>query len=45
MAPRIAERGPAVIGVPLLWPPFAGVPTAKTIDDLRRLKNDILPKV
>ena len=30
---------------PLLWPPFRGVPTAKTIVDLRRLKEDILPKV
>jgi alkanesulfonate monooxygenase SsuD/methylene tetrahydromethanopterin reductase-like flavin-dependent oxidoreductase (luciferase family) len=29
----------------LLWPPFRGVPTAKTIVDLRRLKEDILPKV
>lgn len=27
-----------------LWPPFRGVPTARTIVDLRRLKEDILPK-
>ncbi|RPA58542.1 LLM class flavin-dependent oxidoreductase [Gordonia oryzae] len=29
----------------LLWPPFADVPTAKTTDDMKRLKNDILPKI
>ena len=35
----------AGLTMPLLWPPFRGVPTAKTIVDLRRLKEDILPKV
>jgi hypothetical protein len=35
----------AGLTLPLLWPPFKGVPTAKTIVDLRRLKEDILPKV
>lgn len=39
---RYKEAG---LTLPLLWPPFAGVPTAKTIVDLRRLKEDILPKV
>jgi len=39
---RYAEAG---LTLPLLWPPFRGVPTAKTIVDLRRLKEDILPKV
>ena len=34
----------AGLTLPLLWPPFKGVPTAKTIVDLRRLKEDILPK-
>ncbi|MBA4020908.1 MAG: LLM class flavin-dependent oxidoreductase [Gordonia sp.] len=29
----------------LLWPPFADVPTPKTMDDMKRLKNDILPKI
>ncbi len=29
----------------LLWPPFSGVPTEKTMADLRVLKEDILPKV
>jgi alkanesulfonate monooxygenase SsuD/methylene tetrahydromethanopterin reductase-like flavin-dependent oxidoreductase (luciferase family) len=39
---RYKEAG---LTLPLLWPPFAGVPTAKTLVDLRRLKEDILPKV
>jgi len=39
---RYKEAG---LTMPLLWPPFTGVPTAKTLDDVRRLKEDILPKV
>jgi hypothetical protein len=35
----------AGLTLPLLWPPFRGVPTAKTMVDLRRLREDILPKV
>jgi FMNH2-dependent dimethyl sulfone monooxygenase len=31
--------------MPMLWPPFAGTPTTKTIDDLRQLKEDIMPQV
>ena len=31
--------------MPMLWPPFSGTPTEKTIDDLRQLKHDILPNV
>jgi hypothetical protein len=30
---------------PLLWPPFQNVPVAKTLDDLKRLKEAIMPKV
>jgi hypothetical protein len=29
----------------LLWPPFRDVPTAKTMDDLKRLAEEIMPKV
>lgn len=29
----------------LIWPPFADVPTSKTMDDMKRFKNDIMPKV
>lgn len=39
---RYKEAG---LTLPLLWPPFTGVPTAKTLVDLRRLKEDILPKI
>jgi alkanesulfonate monooxygenase SsuD/methylene tetrahydromethanopterin reductase-like flavin-dependent oxidoreductase (luciferase family) len=39
---RYREAG---LTLPLLWPPFSGTPTAKTIVDLRRLVHDILPKV
>jgi hypothetical protein len=35
----------AGLTLPLLGAPFEGVPTAKTIVDLRRLKQDILPKI
>ena len=31
--------------MPLLWPPFSGTPTAKTITDMRRLVHDILPNI
>ena len=31
--------------MPLLWPPFRDVPTSKTIDDLKRLVEEIMPKV
>lgn len=39
---RFKEAG---LDMPLIWPPFSGVPTSKTLDDLKRLKNDIMPKV
>jgi dimethylsulfone monooxygenase len=29
----------------LIWPPFQDVPVSKTLDDLRRLKEEIMPKV
>ena len=29
----------------LLWPPFADVPVSKTLDDLKRLKEEIMPQV
>ena len=31
--------------MPMLWPPFNGTPTSKTVGDLRRLVYDIMPKV
>ena len=29
----------------LIWPPFQDVPVAKTLDDMKRLKEEIMPKV
>lgn len=31
--------------MPLLRPPFRDVPTSKTLDDLKRLTAEIMPKV
>ncbi|MEZ5194278.1 MAG: LLM class flavin-dependent oxidoreductase [Nocardioides sp.] len=42
MLKRYQEAG---LSMPLLWPPFADVPVSKTLDDLKRLKNDIMPRV
>ena len=39
---RYKEAG---LTMPLLWPPFTDVPVAKTLDDLKRLKEEIMPKV
>ncbi len=39
---RYKEAG---LTMPLLWPPFQDVPSAKTMDDMKRLKNEIMPKV
>ena len=39
---RYREAG---MTMPLLWPPFTDVPVSKTLDDLKRLQNDIMPKV
>jgi alkanesulfonate monooxygenase SsuD/methylene tetrahydromethanopterin reductase-like flavin-dependent oxidoreductase (luciferase family) len=42
MLKRYVEAG---LTMPLLWPPFADVPVSKTLDDLKRLKEEIMPKV
>jgi dimethylsulfone monooxygenase len=42
MLKRYKEAG---LTMPMLWPPFQDVPVAKTLDDLKRLKQDIMPKV
>ena len=39
---RYKEAG---MTMPLLWPPFRDVPTSKTIDDIKRLVEEIMPKV
>jgi hypothetical protein len=31
--------------MPLIWPPFSGVPVSKTLEDLNQLVEEIMPKV
>ena len=42
MLKRYQEVG---MTMPMLWPPFTDVPVSKTLDDLKRLKEEIIPKV
>ena len=42
MLKRYQEAG---LDMPLLWPPFTDVPVSKTLDDLKRLKEEIMPAV
>ena len=42
---RLKAYREAGMNMPLIWPPFSGVPVSKTIDDLKRLVHDIMPKV
>lgn len=39
---RMKEAG---LTMPLIWPPFADVPVSKTLDDLKQLKEEIMPQV
>ena len=39
---RYKEAG---LTMPLLWPPFTDVPVSKTLDDLKQLQEEIMPKV
>lgn len=42
MLKRYKEAG---MTMPFIWPPFQDVPVSKTLDDLKRLKEEIMPKV
>ena len=42
---NLIELKQAGMTMPLIWPPFADVPTSKTLDDLRVLNDEILPAV
>ena len=42
---RLKAYKEAGLTMPMIWPPFADVPVAKTIDDLKRIKEEIMPKV
>ena len=39
---RYNEAG---LTMPLIWPPFKDVPVSKTLDDLKRLQEEIMPHV
>jgi dimethylsulfone monooxygenase len=39
---RLKEAGLTML---LIWPPFQMMPVSKTLDDLKRLKQEIMPKV
>ena len=42
---RLKAYREAGLTLPMIWPPFADVPVSKTLDDLKRLKEEILPEV
>ena len=42
---NLVELKEAGMTMPLIWPPFADVPTSKTLEDLRVLNDEILPVV
>jgi alkanesulfonate monooxygenase SsuD/methylene tetrahydromethanopterin reductase-like flavin-dependent oxidoreductase (luciferase family) len=42
---RLKRYQEAGLTMPFLWPPFADVPVAKTMDDLKRLKEEIMPQL
>lgn len=42
---RLKAYKEAGLTMPLIWPPFVDVPVSKTLDDLKRIKNDIMPEV
>lgn len=42
---RLKRYKEAGMTMPMLWPPFQDVPVSKTLDDLKQLKNEIMPKV
>jgi hypothetical protein len=45
LADNLKRYKEAGMTMPLLWPPFTDVPVSKTLDDLKRLKEEIMPKV
>ncbi|GAA4538755.1 LLM class flavin-dependent oxidoreductase [Pseudonocardia xishanensis] len=42
---RLRAYREAGMTMPMIWPPFADVPVSKTLDDLKRIKEEIMPKV
>jgi alkanesulfonate monooxygenase SsuD/methylene tetrahydromethanopterin reductase-like flavin-dependent oxidoreductase (luciferase family) len=42
---RLKAYKEAGLTMPFFWPPFRDVPTSKTMDDLKRITEEIMPKV
>ncbi|QDO89281.1 LLM class flavin-dependent oxidoreductase [Ornithinimicrobium ciconiae] len=42
---RLKSYKEAGMTMPMLWPPFQDVPVSKTMDDMKQLKNEIMPQV
>ena len=45
IADNLKAMKEAGLTMPLIWPPFADVPVSKTLDDLKQLKEEIMPQV
>jgi dimethylsulfone monooxygenase len=45
IADNLKAMREAGLTMPLIWPPFTDVPVSKTMDDLKQLKEEIMPKV
>lgn len=45
IADNLKAMKDAGLTMPLIWPPFTDVPVSKTMDDLKQLKEEIMPKV
>jgi len=45
IADNLKAMREAGLTMPLIWPPFSDVPVSKTLDDLKQLKEEIMPQV
>ncbi len=45
IADNLKAMKDAGLTMPLIWPPFTDVPVSKTMDDLKQLKEEIMPQV
>jgi FMNH2-dependent dimethyl sulfone monooxygenase len=45
IADNLKAMKEAGLTMPLIWPPFSDVPVSKTLDDLKQLKEEIMPQV
>ena len=45
IADNLKAMREAGLTMPLIWPPFSDVPVSKTLDDLKQLKDEIMPQV